>query len=255
MISVISPAKRLDFDSQPPVSDHTTPDFLAESRKLNRILREYSAPQLMELMGVSRNIAELNIERNRNWKTPFNPDNSRQAIYAFRGDVYQGLDADTLNRQDMKFAQQHLRILSGLYGLLRPLDLIQPYRLEMGTGLENPRGGNLYEFWGGKLADRINEELENHRSKTLINLASAEYYRALSASHLKTRVITPVFKEKKQGKYRVIAVFAKKARGLMARFIIKQRIDSPEGLKDFELDGYHYTPSLSDKNNWVFARG
>ena len=255
MITVISPAKKLDLDSPVPALDVTTPDFLGQSRKLNKILREYPELDLMELMHVSQNIAELNVQRNKQWKTPFTPKNARPALLTFKGDVYQGLDAPTLKAADLKFSQKHLRILSGLYGLLRPLDLMQAYRLEMGTKLPNAAGKNLYEFWGETLTDKLNEELTSQRSKYLINLASNEYFKAVKPKLLEADVITPAFKEKKDGTYKMIGIFAKKARGLMSRYMIKNRIDKPEDLKSFDLDGYAFNEKLSDDSNWVFTRG
>jgi len=254
MISVISPAKKLDFEHPAGSGEFSTPALLSDSERLNRLLREYSALDLMELMNISNKIAELNAERNYHWKTPFNSKNAKQAIFAFRGDVYKGLDADTLKPADLKFAQKHLRILSGLYGILRPLDLMQPYRLEMGTRLRSPRGKNLYEFWGTRITDHINGELARQKSRVLVNLASNEYFKAIVPGQLGGEIITPVFKEKKGRDYRVIGIHAKKARGLMSRFIIKGRIDQPEALKEFELEGYHYNEKLSDDSSWVFVR-
>lgn len=255
MITVISPAKKLDFDTPPPKLAVTRPEFLSQSRKINKILREYPELDLMELMHISKNIAELNVARNHNWKTPFTSNNAKPAIMAFKGDVYMGLDAPSFKAADFKFCQKHLRILSGLYGILRPLDLMQPYRLEMGTKLKNDAGKNLYEFWGNQLTDKINEELATHRSKTLINLASNEYFKSLKPKLIEGEVITPAFKERKNGDYKMIGIFAKKARGSMSRFMIKNRIDQPDDLKSFDLDGYAYNRKLSTDNNWVFTRG
>jgi len=255
MITVISPAKKLDFDTPNPKLDVTKPDFLPQSRKLNRILREYPELDLMELMHISKNIAALNVERNNSWKTPFTLSNAKPALLAFKGDVYQGLDAPTLKPADLKFSQKHLRILSGLYGLLRPLDLMQAYRLEMGTKLPNEAGKNLYEFWGDQLTSKINEELASHRIKTLVNLASNEYFKSIKPRLLEGEVITPAFKERKNGDYKMIGIYAKKARGLMSRFMIKNRIDQPEELKSFDLEGYGFNETLSTDTNWVFTRG
>jgi len=255
MITVISPAKKLDFDSPCPKLEVTRPDFLPQSRKLNKILREYPELDLMELMHISKNIAELNVKRNNQWKTPFTLDNAKPALLAFKGDVYQGLDAATLKTADLKFTQKHLRILSGLYGLLRPLDLMQAYRLEMGTKLPNDAGKNLYEFWGERLTAKINEELSSHRSKTLVNLASNEYFKSIKPRLIDGEVITPAFKERKDGDYKMIGIYAKKARGLMSRFMIKNRIDQAEELKSFDLDGYAFNETLSTDSNWVFTRG
>jgi uncharacterized protein len=255
MITVISPAKKLDLNPAHAGLESSKPDFLAQSRKLNRILREYNELDLMELMHISSNIAALNVERNQQWKTPFTDKNALPAILTFKGDVYLGLDAASLNKNDLKFSQKHLRILSGLYGLLRPLDLMQPYRLEMGTQLKNEKGKNLYEFWGSLITDKLNQELAGHRSKMLINLASNEYFKSVQPRRLDAEIITPSFKEKKNGEYKMIGIFAKKARGLMSRYLIKNRIDQPEDLKSFDLDDYRYNAKLSTENGWVFTRG
>ena len=233
----------------------TKPDFLKESRKLNKILREYNDLDLMELMHISKNIAELNVTRNQQWKTPFTEKNAIPAVMIFKGDVYQGLDAPTLNKNDLKFGQKHLRILSGLYGILRPLDLMQPYRLEMGTRLASDKGKNLYDFWGSQLTEKLNQELAAQRSKTLINLASNEYFKAIRPKELDAEIITISFKEKKNGSYKMIGIFAKKARGLMSRYLIRNRIDQPEDLKTFDLEDYRYNDKLSTDTNWAFTRG
>lgn len=255
MLTVISPAKRLDFDTPAPTVDTSMPDFLPDSRALNAILRGYSALDLMQLMGVSRNIAELNAARNHEWRTPFRGKGVRAAVLAFQGDVYRGLDAASLNAADLRFAQRHLRILSGLYGVLRPLDLMRAYRLEMGAKLGNPRGKDLYAFWGGKITENLNESLAAHRAKVLVNLASNEYFKAVKADAVAGEVITPVFKERRGGTYKVIALYAKQARGLMSRFIIKHRIDAAADLKGFDRDGYAYNARLSSARQWVFSRG
>ena len=254
MLSIISPAKTLDFESPIATTDFTQPAHLAQSRKLVRRLRELSPPQIGKLMNVSDNLAELNHARYRRWKTPFKPDNARQALFAFKGDVYVGLDADTMDADDIAFAQDHLRILSGLYGLLRPLDLMQPYRLEMGTRLDTDAGKNLYQFWDGRITQALRKELKQSESGTLINLASNEYFKAVRPKALKARVVTPAFREYRNGEYRFIQYFAKQARGAMARFIIDERLDDPEGLKDFKRDGYAYHAELSNDDEWVFTR-
>ncbi len=254
MLSIISPAKTLDFET-PTVSDEfTQPVHLTQSRKLVRRLRELSAPQIGKLMSVSDELAELNHRRFRRWKTPFKPDNSRQALFAFKGDVYLGLDAYTMDSGDIAFAQDHLRILSGLYGLLRPLDLMQPYRLEMGTRLDTDAGSNLYQFWDGRITKTLRQELRQTDSDTLINLASNEYFKAVQPKALKARIVTPAFRDYRNGQYRFIQYFAKKARGAMARFIVDERIDDPDGLKDFNRDGYAYNAELSNADEWVFTR-
>ena len=205
-------------------------------------------------MGISPKLAQLNVQRFSDWKPPFNPSNAKQAILAFKGDVYMGLDAETYNARDFTFAQKNLRILSGLYGLLRPLDLIQPYRLEMGTRLENKRGKDLYDFWGDRITLHLVDELNHHRNKTLINLASNEYFKSVNTSLLPARLITPVFKDYSKGSYKVLSFFAKKARGAMASFIIKNRVSKPDELKDFDIDGYKFNLDLTIENQWVFTR-
>ncbi len=217
-------------------------------------MREYSPDQLSRLMNVSRQLAELNYERFARWHTPFTRDNAHPAVFLFNGQVYQGLEAETLQDEDLAFAQDHLRILSGLYGLLRPLDLIQPYRLEMGTRLTNNRGRDLYAFWGEKITEALNESLSGHSSRVLLNLASNEYYKALQPGKIEGEIITPVFKEKKGDRYRTVAVYAKKARGLMSRFILENHIDDPEAIKSFEEEGYIFSPQQSSQKEWVFVR-
>ncbi len=254
MLSIISPAKTLDFETPTATDDFTQPAYLTQSRKLVRRLRELSPPQIGKLMNVSDDLAELNHARFRRWKTPFKPDNARQAMFAFKGDVYLGLDAYTMDVDDIAFAQDHLRILSGLYGLLRPLDLMQPYRLEMGTRLDTDAGKNLYQFWDGRLTGALKKELKQSESNTLVNLASNEYFKAVQPKALGARIVTPAFRDYRNGQYRFIQYFAKKARGAMARFIIDERIDEPEGLKDFDRDGYAYNDELSRPDEWVFTR-
>ncbi|MCP4387523.1 MAG: peroxide stress protein YaaA [Gammaproteobacteria bacterium] len=254
MLTVISPAKTLDFDTPTVTDAFTQPTHLTQSRKLVRRLREFSAPDLSSLMSVSPNIAELNQQRFKQWKTPFKPENARQALFAFKGDVYLGLDAYSMNSADVEFAQDHLRILSGLYGLLRPLDLMQAYRLEMGTRLDTEQGKNLYQFWDGRITNSLNQELRHSDSKTLINLASGEYFKSIKSKNLKGEIVTPVFRDYNKGSYQVIGFFAKKARGMMARYLIDNRIDEANALKDFDYAGYSYAPELSDDNEWMFTR-
>lgn len=255
MLTVISPAKKLDFDTCRQAFTATRPTLLTESRKLNKILREYSSLDLMELMHISSTIAELNVERNHRWKTPFTEKNARPAIMAFNGDVYRSLGAETLDKKELEFGQQHLRILSGLYGILRPMDLMQAYRLEMGTRLRNPRGDSLYDFWGDTVTEKLNEELAGHQSGTLVNLASNEYFKVIKPGILDANIITPAFREHRNNAFKVIGIFAKRARGLMSRFIIKNRIDNPDDLKQFDLEGYRFNESLSTDSNWAFTRG
>ncbi len=254
MLLLISPAKTLDFESPAPTPAYTQADFLGESQLLINELRALSPQTISSLMGISDKLGVLNYDRFASWKMPFKPDNAKQAIYAFQGDVYTGMQADTFSDTDLQFAQRHLRMLSGLYGLLRPLDLIQPYRLEMGTAFANRRGKNLYEFWGGSITEAINVQLEELQSEQVINLASQEYFGAVKPKQLKADVITPVFKDKKNGNYKIISFFAKKARGMMSAYAIQNRITEPEALKDFSVGGYAYNPSLSRAQEWVFTR-
>ncbi len=254
MLTVISPAKSLDFESPAHTKRFSDPVFLSSSRELITELRKQSPAQISKLMKISPKLGELNAQRYKAWKPPFTPDNAKQALLAFRGDVYMGLDADTLTSRDLTFSQKHLRILSGLYGVLKPLDLIQPYRLEMGTRFRNKRGKDLYEFWGERLTTAVREELSGHRNKTLVNLASNEYFRSIDAASLGHRIVTPVFKDYSNGTYRILSFFAKRARGRMASHIIRERINKPEDLKRFDLDGYRFAESLSDEDTWVFTR-
>jgi len=254
MFTVISPAKTLDFDTPTVTDTFTQPVHLTQSRKLVRRMRRLSGQELAKLMHVSGNIADLNQQRFKKWKTPFNPENARQAIFAFKGDVYIGLDAYSMTAQNVDFAQDHLRILSGLYGLLRPLDLMQAYRLEMGTRIDTDMGNNLYQFWDGRITNTLNQELKQSGSNTLINLASNEYFKSIKAKLLKADVITPVFKDYNKGSYQVIGFFAKKARGLMARYLIDNEIDNPADLKDFSAEGYAFNKTMSNSHEWVFTR-
>lgn len=253
MLIVISPAKTLDFNTPPVTAAYSQAGFLTHSRQLIKQLQELSPEGISSLMHISPKLGELNHGRFMNWKTPFTPSNAKQAVLAFRGDVYTGLDADSFSEADFDFAQQHLRILSGLYGLLRPLDLIQPYRLEMGTRLATDRGKNLYEFWNDKLTRALNKQFTEDNG-VLINLASKEYFSALQADKLGAQLITPVFKDYKSGKHKIISFYAKKARGLMAAYIIRQRITQPEQLKQFDSEGYYYSPEHSSSHELVFLR-
>lgn len=245
MLILISPAKTLDFDTPPVVSAHTEPRFLKDSRTLVKTLRERSPADLASLMHISDRLAELNHRRFAEWRTPFSPDNAKQAVLAFRGDVYTGLDADAWSRRDFAWAQDHLRILSGLYGVLRPLDLIQPYRLEMGTAMPNERGRDLYAFWRERITGALADELQAARSPLVVNLASNEYFGAVDTAALPGRLVTPVFRDLKNGRYRIISFFAKKARGRMADWIIRNRVKSPAKLRDFDVDGYRYDAAAS----------
>lgn len=254
MLALISPAKTLDYETALPSSNFTQPRLLDQSEQLIDVCRELSASQLASLMSVSEKIAQLNVARFQDWQTEFDLANARQAIFAFKGDVYTGLDAYALNDAQLDFAQQHLRMLSGLYGLLRPLDLMMPYRLEMGTKLQNPRGSNLYEFWGKRITDLIQQDLQHANSKILLNLASDEYYKAVKESALDAQMIKPVFLDQKNGKYKVISFYAKKARGLMARFVIEQQIQQVEDLKAFNSEGYYFDAENSNSKELVFKR-
>ena len=252
MLTVISPAKRLDFETSPMTAKCSTPGFPEQTRQLVEVMRTRSAKDLSKLMGISPGLAELNVERFKNFKTGTRGE--KQAVLAFKGDVYIGINVESYGERDFTFAQKNLRILSGLYGLLKPLDLIQPYRLEMGTKLKTKHGGRLYDFWGSRIGDSLAAELENHRNKTLINLASKEYFQAAAAAKLPGRLITPVFKDEKNGTYKVLSFFAKKARGAMASFIVKNRINKPGDIRQFNEDGYIYNEDLSTEYTWTFTR-
>ncbi|MDR5907667.1 peroxide stress protein YaaA [Franzmannia qiaohouensis] len=254
MLSVISPAKTLDFETSPSTTTHSLPDYLDHSQQLIDILRDYSPQQLSELMGISDKLAGLNAARFAEWQPPFDLDNAKQAAQAFQGDVYAGLEADTFSETDNAFAQEHLRILSGLYGLLKPLDLIQPYRLEMGTRLPNNAGKDLYAFWKPILTRELDQAISRSGSKVLVNLASNEYFKAIDAKALDAEVITPVFKDAKNGQYKIISFYAKKARGLMSAWIIRQRLNHAADLKEFDVAGYRYHPAMSEGGTLVFTR-
>jgi cytoplasmic iron level regulating protein YaaA (DUF328/UPF0246 family) len=254
MLIVISPAKKLDYDTPVKTKKFTTPDFLDDSAELISILRKYSAMDLAELMHLSMNLAELNFERYYQWKQDYSKEEAKQCLLAFKGDVYAGMDAESFSAKDLDFAQSHLRILSGLYGLLRPLDLMMPYRLEMGTRLENARGKNLYEFWGDTITSAINKQLKAQKDDILINLASNEYFKSVKPKQIKGRIITPQFKENKNGTYKMIGIYAKKARGLMSRFILLNRLKNPEDIKGFDYEGYQINEDLSKGDQWVFTR-
>ena len=255
MIALIAPAKRLDYDSDLSVEDFSIAEHLKESKKLIKELQKKSPEDLSSLMGLSENLSILNFERNMNWQVPKKPSNEvRQAIFAFKGDVYVGLDSETLSKSDIKYAQKNLAILSGLYGLLKPLDLMYPYRLEMGTKMKNENGKNLYEFWGNKITTSINALAKENNSKGIINLASVEYFTSVKTENLDLPVYSPVFKDFKNGKYKIISFFAKKARGSMARFVIQNKIKNPTDLNKFNLDGYKYSAKDSSEYSPVFLR-
>ncbi|RKG37309.1 peroxide stress protein YaaA [Acinetobacter rongchengensis] len=254
MLALISPAKTLDYESTLPTDVHTLPRLLDQSQQLIDLSRKLSTSDIVSLMKVSEKIAHLNVERFRDWNADFNFSNARQAIFAFKGDVYTGLDAYHLSDADLQFAQKHLRSLSGLYGLLRPLDLMMPYRLEMGIKLANARGNNLYEFWGDRITKLINQDLEQSGSKLLVNIASDEYYKSVKEAQIQAEIIKPVFLDQKNGQYKVISFYAKKARGLMARYIIQNQLDKLEDLKSFNTDGYYFDTDSSLKGELVFKR-
>lgn len=252
MLVVLSPAKSLDYESPLSVSTSTQPQFVEHASALVDLLRPMSPAAIGELMSISDKLSVLNATRYAEWSPKFTKKNSRQAVLAFNGDVYDGLDAKTLDEDGLKFAQKHLRILSGLYGVLRPLDLMQPYRLEMGTKLANPAGNDLYAYWKKTVAPALNKELAEN--DVLVNLASDEYFKSVDTKVLKAKVIQPVFQDYKSGQYKVISFFAKKARGLMARYIIDQRITDPLQLKKFKVDGYAFDAKASTDTTWVFRR-
>ncbi|MBF7071992.1 peroxide stress protein YaaA [Glaciecola sp. MH2013] len=256
MLMVVSPAKNLDFESSVPVSDFTQPAMLNDAKELVETCKTLAPSDLASLMKISDKLSILNAERFSSFETPFTTKNARQALFAFNGDVYTGIDAQSLSEDDLAFAQKHLRILSGLYGLLRPLDLMQAYRLEMGTKLENTRGKSLYEFWGTSITDALNQSLDNEGSdkKVLVNLASNEYFSSVKKKNLNATIITPQFKDEKNGKYKIISFYAKKARGLMARYIIQNRISQVEDLKSFNLGAYEYCDAESTATDFVFKR-
>ena len=254
MMIILSPSKGQAFDHPAPVTTHTLPDHLVQSKKLIGELKKMKVPDLQRLMSVSEKIAALNVKRYRDFSTPFTPRNAKQALFAFMGDVYSQIPASSYSKADLTYAQNHLRILSGLYGTLRPLDLIQPYRLEMKTKLKTTIGDNLYQFWGERITDSLNMGLEALKDPVLVNLASNEYFKALKLKRLKGRLLTIQFKEVINGKSRVIAIFAKRARGMMAHYLLKNRIENPEQAKRFDRAGYRFSKNDSDDKNWLFVR-
>ncbi len=254
MLFVVSPAKNLDYESPLVTNKFSHPELLAYSEKLIGECIKLSPADISSLMGISDKLAGLNAARFGEWSQPFTQDNARPAVLAFNGDVYTGLDAKSLSDDDFDYAQQHMRILSGLYGLLKPLDLMQAYRLEMGSKLANEKGSNLYQFWGEVITDNLNESLAAQGDDLLINLASNEYFKSVKKKSLNATIITPAFKDWKNGQYKMISFFAKKARGLMARYIIENKINSVDELKQFSAAGYEYSADLSKGNDWVFTR-
>ncbi len=254
MLALVSPAKKLDYENRSPSADFTQPQFQSQTAELTSILKGYSKSKIQSLMHLSDNLGQLNYDHYQGFKDEFTPNNSKQAAYAFKGDTYVGLDAETLSEEDMEYAQDHLGILSGLYGLLRPLDLMQPYRLEMGTKLGNARGEDLYDFWGDLITNAVNAAIKDHKDTSVISLASNEYIKAVKPKGLNGDFITCNFKEMKNGAPKTIGLFAKRARGAMARYIIQNRIETPEGLKGFDADGYVFLENLSDDSNLTFLR-
>ncbi|MCO6524105.1 MAG: peroxide stress protein YaaA [Candidatus Schmidhempelia sp.] len=254
MITVLSPSKTLDYTTPFKIKKFTQPQFLAQSSILIERCRQLSLQQIVMLMKISPALAQINHDRFAKWQQPFTPNNARAAIFAFKGEVYEGLQVEDFTEQDLNFAQANIGILSGLYGLLRPLDLIQPYRLEMGIRLDNPKGNNLYQFWENTLTTMLNQQLAEQANPYLINLASDEYFKSINIKRLNFPVIKPVFLDQKGLEYKVISFYAKKARGLMSRFIIKNQIDSPKQLLEFNLDGYHFDKNRSTETELIFIR-
>ncbi|MFD1806860.1 peroxide stress protein YaaA [Pasteurella oralis] len=254
MLAIISPAKTLDFESAVPKFDFSQPHLTDYSAQLIEVCRQLSPDQIASLMSISDKLAGLNFARFAEWQKEHNQQNARAAIYAFKGDVYTGLEVESLSHQDVQFAQQHLRMLSGLYGLLKPLDLMQPYRLEMGTKLANKKGKDLYAFWGNIITASLQQALDEQGDNVLINLASDEYYKSVKENTLNATIIKPVFLDNKNGKYKVISFYAKKARGLMCRYIIQNRLTKVEQLKEFDLAGYWFDATSSSETELVFKR-
>lgn len=254
MLIVLSPAKTLDYDTPATTDVYTLPEFIDHSVELIATLKQLSPAQVGSLMQISDALAALNVGRYASWSTKFTTENAKQAILAFNGDVYEGLDAPSLTAKQLDYAQARIRILSGLYGMLRPLDLMQPYRLEMGTRLANPRGKDLYAFWGERVTKALNQVLSAQKSKALVNLASEEYFKVVKPKLLNVPVITPVFEDWKGGKYKVISFYAKRARGMMARYAVKNGIKQPEKLKEFDTEGYAFDQAASNENVWFFRR-
>ncbi|NPE54688.1 peroxide stress protein YaaA [Dickeya dadantii] len=254
MLITLSPAKTLDYTSPLPTQRYTQPELLDYSRQLIKHCKQLTPADIASLMSISDKLADLNAARFQEWHPAFSPDNARQALLAFKGDVYTGLAAEDFNEADFDFAQQHLRILSGLYGVLRPLDLMQPYRLEMGIRLKNDAGNDLYKFWGDTITETLNQALKAQNDDILINLASDEYFKSVKPAKLNARLIKPVFLDEKNGKFKVISFYAKKARGLMSRFIIQNRLTTPEQLKDFDSEGYYFDAADSSADELIFKR-
>ncbi len=254
MLFLLSPAKKLDYDSPLHIETHTQPLFVDQAAGLIKVLKTKSAEDISELMSLSPALSELNVQRYAHWKRSFTQANSRQAVLAFNGDVYEGLEAATLSAKQLDWAQEHVAILSGLYGVLRPLDLMQPYRLEMGTRLATPKGKNLYEYWGSTIAGYLNERQAGQKAPVIVNLASEEYFKSVDLKTLKARVVQCVFQDWKNGAWKVISFHAKRARGLMARYAILHKVSKPEGLQGFDLEGYKFDAAASSEDKLVFRR-
>lgn len=254
MLAIISPAKKLDFESEPITDAHTQPILLKDAEVLAKKAKKLKRADLKSMMGISDKLADLNYRRFQEFQPPFNLANARQAALSFAGDTYVGLDAPTLKKKDLDYAQDHLRILSGLYGVLRPLDLIQPYRLEMGTKFAVNGKEDLYDFWDNRVTDALNEATKDHKDRRIINLASNEYAKVVQPKNLEGGIVTPVFKEVKEGKARTLGLFAKRARGMMARYMIVNRVETEKKLKAFSDGGYKFQPDQSDDTTWVFTR-
>ncbi|ARP96021.1 peroxide stress protein YaaA [Bordetella genomosp. 13] len=254
MLFLLSPAKKLDYDSPVLVTTHTQPLFVDRAAALIKVLKTKSADDIAQLMDLSPALSELNVSRYASWKRTFTQDNSRQAVLAFNGDVYEGLQAGSLSERQLEWAQEHVVILSGLYGALRPLDLMQPYRLEMGTRLETSKGANLYDYWGSTIAEYLNERQDGKRAPVIVNLASEEYFKAVDRKALKARVVQCVFQDWKNGAWKVISFHAKRARGLMARYAIEHKVAKPEGLQGFDSEGYAFDAGASTDDKLVFRR-
>ena len=253
LVTIISPAKKLDYSPVEKNIDSTIPSLLEHSNELIKDLKSLNPQEVSSLMSLSDKLGALNYERFQEWETPFTKSNSKQAILAFNGDVYQGLDAESLSETELIWAQKHVRILSGLYGILKPMDLMQPYRLEMGTKFATKRGQNLYDFWNSIITEELNKNFSSDNSN-LLNLASNEYFKSINVSELKANVISPVFMDKKNGKYKIISFFAKKARGLMTRYVIKNRIEDITDIQNFDEGGYFFSEAMSEDNKPVFCR-
>jgi cytoplasmic iron level regulating protein YaaA (DUF328/UPF0246 family) len=254
MIAVLSPAKTLYSSCPLSVGRYSHADFLPEAETIVSVLKKKNPAQLAKILDVSQKLAEVNYQRFQDWRLPFTTNNSWQAVLMFNGDVYRGLKAETFTESELETTQQMIRILSGVYGLLKPLDLIQPYRLEMGTDISIARKKNLYEFWKTKITEKLNEEIRQNDWKYLINLASIEYFNSIDSKKIKATIITPEFKEGKDGKYKMVSYYAKRARGLMVRFMIENKISDPEELKAFDVEGYYFNNQLSDERKFVFTR-